>query len=268
VMSLTDIHDYLQVQNQLSHLVATQQNMLDASQDCIKIITPEGRLCHLNQAGRQALGLQKQDQVTDLEWLALLPEEVRPVGKRALKRAKQGLNTRFSGKSQLKDQPTEYWDNLLTPVVDEHNITQQVLCVARNVSQQKQVEMRLKPMMERDELTGLYNRRAFYKLFNQALLKARQQQQQVGLLLIHLDYFKHVNDSLGHVAGDHLLHVLGARFQNNLGHEAIISRLGGDEFAILVNDLDNESQLLHVAQRVCQQIDIPINYAGTTISGG
>src|SRR5690606_6900122 len=129
VMSLTDIHDYLQVQNQLSHLVATQQNMLDASQDCIKIITPEGRLCHLNQSGHLALGLQKHDEVTDLECVALVPEEVRPVGKRAIKRATQALNTRFSAKSQLKHHPTEYCDNLLTPIVDEHNITQQILCV-------------------------------------------------------------------------------------------------------------------------------------------
>ena len=70
------------------------------------------------------------------------------------------------------------------------------------------------------------------------LLKAKQQQMMVGLLLIELDYFRHINDTLGHIAGDHLLHVLGKRFQTCFGTNTIIARLGGDEFVVIVNSLD------------------------------
>ena len=99
----------------------------------------------------------------------------------------------------------------------------------------KIAESRLKAVIQRDELTGLYNRNAFYKTFKQVLLKAKQQQMMVGLLLIDLDYFRHINDTLSHIAGDHLLHVLGKRFQACFGsNNIVVARLGGDEFAILV----------------------------------
>ena len=267
-ITLTDVHDYFEIQQQLSQIIATQQNMLDASLDCIKIMTPDGKLSHVNRSGRQALGLSETEQHFGMSWLNLLPAEVRPSGRRALKRAAQGMNARFSGTSQLQGQAPEYWDNLLTPIVDEHNVTRQILCVSRNVSQQKQVETRLKAVTEIDELTGLYNRGTFYKQFKRVLFRARQQQSQAGLLLIDLDYFKHINDTLGHIAGDHLLHVLGERFKNNLGPEAIVSRLGGDEFAVLVQNLEHESQLLEVAKKVCQQMEIPISYAGRSINSG
>ncbi|WP_347455391.1 EAL domain-containing protein [Acinetobacter thermotolerans] len=267
-ISLTDIHDYFEIQQQLSQMITAQKNMLDASLDCIKIITPDGKLSHVNRSGRQALGLSENEHEFGMPWLDLLPPEVRASGKRALKRASQGLNARFSGKSQLDDQEPEYWDNLLTPMMDEHNVPQQILCVSRNISQQRQAETRLKAIMERDELTGLYNRRTFYKFFKRTLYKAQQQQGQVGLLLIDLDYFKHVNDTLGHIAGDHLLHVLGERFQKNLDPEAIVSRLGGDEFAVLVPNIQDESRLIDVAKQVCQQIEQPIKYTGRSINGG
>ncbi|ATO19061.1 diguanylate cyclase [Acinetobacter sp. LoGeW2-3] len=267
-ITLTDIHDYFEIQQQLSQMIAAQKNMLDASLDCIKIMTPEGKLSHVNRSGRQALGLSETEQQFGMSWLNLLPAEVRPSGRRALKRAAQGMNARFAGISQLEGQAPEYWDNLLTPMVDEQNITRQILCVSRNISQQKHVETQLKAVTEIDELTGLYNRRTFYKQFKRTLFKARQQQSQVGLLLIDLDYFKHINDTLGHIAGDHLLHVLGERFQKNLGPEAIVSRLGGDEFAVLVQNLEHESQLLEVAKKVSQQMEMPISYAGRTINSG
>ncbi len=266
-VSLTDVHDYFEIQQQLSHVVSTQKNMLDASVDCIKIVTPTGELSHMNRSGCEALGVDPETGF-GMPWLKLLPPEVRKSGQRALKRAAQGLNARFGGKSKLDNQPTQYWDNLLTPILDENNVTQNILCVSRNVSQQKLAETRLKIVTEQDELTGLYNRRTFYKLFKRALFKAKQQQTEVGLLLIDLDYFKHINDTMGHIAGDHLLRVLGERFQQVFGKNTIVARLGGDEFVILVKNLENETQLFEVARRACEQMDTPINYTGKTINGG
>lgn len=267
-VSITDIHDYFEMQQQLSHLVSTQKNMLDASIDSIKIMTPNGELHHMNRSGFEALGVDPSESYLGVPWLKLLPQEVRRAGQRALKRAAKGMNARFSGKSQTENQTIQYWDNLLTPIVDENNVTQNILCVSRNISQQKVAETRLKKVTERDELTGLYNRRTFYKLFKKALFKAKQQQTEVGVLLIDLDYFKHINDTMGHIAGDHLLHVLGERFHKNFGKNTIVSRLGGDEFVILVKNLESQAQLFDIARLACAQMDNPINYTGKTISGG
>ena len=91
---------------------------------------------------------------------------------------------------------------------------------------------------------------------------------QVGLLLIDLDYFKHVNDTLGHSAGDHLLQTLGQRFKNCFEAGITVARLGGDEFAILVPELQDQAQLMEVAQLAWMQMELPISYAGQYINGG
>lgn len=267
-VSLTDVHDYFEIQQQLSQIVSTQENMLDASADCIHIISPEGQIRHSNQCCGLIAETETVTQAQDssLSWLNRLAPEARKSGQRALKQAALGLNSRFSSKTQSKDQPIQYWDHLLTPILDQHNITQSILCVSRNISQQKIAETRLKEAIKRDELTGLYNRSTFYKTFKQVLLKAQQQQTKAGLLLIDLDYFRHINDTLGHIAGDHLLHVLGQRFQACFGPNTIVARLGGDEFAVLVKNLESEEQLLATAQLAYSQLDQPINYIGDSIS--
>lgn len=267
-VSLTDVHDYFEIQQQLSQIVSTQENMLDASADCIHIVSPEGQIRHSNQCCGLIAETETvtQAQESSLSWLNRLAPEARKSGQRALKQAALGLNSRFSSKTQSKDQPIQYWDHLLTPILDQHNITQSILCVSRNISQQKIAETRLKEAIKRDELTGLYNRSTFYKTFKQVLLKAQQQQTKAGLLLIDLDYFRHINDTLGHIAGDHLLHVLGQRFQACFGPNTIVARLGGDEFAVLVKNLESEEQLLATAQLAYSQLDQPINYIGDSIS--
>src|SRR5690606_10055474 len=136
-----------------------------------------------------------QDQDSSLSWLKRLAPEARKSAQRALKQAVLGLNSRISSNTQSKDQPIQYWHHLLTTILDQHNITQSILCVSRNISQQKIAETRLKEAIKRDELTGLYNRSTFYKTFKQVLLKAQQQQTKAGLLLIDLDYFRHINDT-------------------------------------------------------------------------
>jgi diguanylate cyclase (GGDEF)-like protein len=88
-----------------------------------------------------------------------------------------------------------------------------------------------------DELTGLGNRRAFYEHVD--ALIGEEQERTGALLLLDLDRFKEVNDSLGHHAGDDLLRQVAGRLHSGLEHEgALLARLGGDEFAIFILDID------------------------------
>ncbi|MFW2084047.1 diguanylate cyclase domain-containing protein, partial [Acinetobacter guillouiae] len=78
--------------------------------------------------------------------------------------------------------------------------------------QQYLTENRLRDISERDELTGLFNRRSFKLQLKRTLAYSRETQTSVGLLLIDLDHFKHINDTIGHSAGDQLLKILSKRF--------------------------------------------------------
>ena len=107
--------------------------------------------------------------------------------------------------TQRENDPIYYWDNLLTPLVDEAGQVQRILCISRDTSQQILAEKRLEHAYTFDDLTQLYNRRAFHDLLENYIQQAQTDNSSVGLIMLDLDYFKNLNDTLGYMAGDHLL---------------------------------------------------------------
>jgi diguanylate cyclase len=106
-----------------------------------------------------------------------------------------------------------------------------------------------------DDLTGLPNRRALYEQI-ETLLGATTAGNPLSLLLLDLDRFKEVNDSLGHAAGDDLLVQVGQRFQAILGPTDVLARLGGDEFAVLLPDTD-PVRAVRVAHQIIAALTAP-----------
>ncbi|QIL82880.1 EAL domain-containing protein [Diaphorobacter sp. HDW4A] len=267
LITCSDVHDHMVTRQLLSENVRMRNKMLDVSVDCIKIIRPDGALTHMNKSGCEALGVAA-DSGFGMEWLNLLPGEIRVRGKRALRVARTGKNARFTGMSVIPGQKAQHWDNILTPMQAADGSTSGILCVSRDVTLQKEAERRLRIASDTDDLTGLPNRRAFKHKARQLIRYCREENLQFGLLLLDLDHFKQVNDTLGHTAGDHLLRVLAKRLTAHLPPKALLARLGGDEFAVFVNDVTDEAELLRVAEQVRVQINEPIHYASKVINGG
>ena len=117
-----------------------------------------------------------------------------------------------------------------------------------------------------DDLTGLGNRR---KLLRNAdlLLAGAANERPVALLLLDLDHFKDVNDSLGHAAGDELLRVVAARLTTTLQDGDLLYRLGGDEFALLLSDAESEAALRAAAALVAA-LDTPVDLDGLPVATG
>jgi diguanylate cyclase (GGDEF)-like protein len=114
-----------------------------------------------------------------------------------------------------------------------------------------------------DELTGLPNRRLLNDRLEQAIAE-REDDGRLTLLLIDLDGFTEVNDSLGHTAGDLLLRQIGPRLREALRTEDVLGRLGGDEFGVLLNGLDTDAALA-VAARVRAALERPIDVEGLAL---
>ena len=119
-----------------------------------------------------------------------------------------------------------------------------------------------------DPLTGLPNRTLFNDRLEQALTRKERVGGYVGVMVVDLDEFKNVNDSLGHLMGDALLIEVASRFVSQLREVDTIARLGGDEFAILIDDLDAPDQARHVAQRVLDALAEPLALPDQTVAIG
>lgn len=239
--------------------------MLDASADCIKLINPDGTLRLMNRAGCAALGLPLDEQEFGMPWLDLLPTQVHGQARRALRAARQGKQVRFDGMSMVGGRRPQHWDNLLTPILDEAGRTSFIVCVSRDSTTQQDTERRLRTVSEVDHLTGLLNRRAFELRLRRMVGRARQNGYDVGLILLDLDHFKNINDSLGHPAGDHLLRVISRRLRRAMPAGTAIGRIGGDEFAVLAPSPADPGLLARLAHA---QANPPILYRGQPIGAG
>jgi diguanylate cyclase (GGDEF)-like protein len=123
-----------------------------------------------------------------------------------------------------------------------------------------------------DPLTGLPNRALFMDRLRVALDRCRRSGASVAVLFLDVDDFKHVNDSLGHNAGDRVLVGLADRLRSLLRPMDTVCRYGGDEFTLLFEDLDNEREVVLIAERINQAAALPVvlesGQASVTVSIG
>jgi diguanylate cyclase (GGDEF)-like protein len=113
-----------------------------------------------------------------------------------------------------------------------------------------------------DELTGLSNRKLLIRQTNEALGDAARSGARAGFLLLDLDRFKEVNDTLGHAVGDRLLRIVAHRLTHSVRPGDLVARLGGDEFAVLLPSVREVSAAREVASRLRAALSEPIRMEG------
>jgi diguanylate cyclase (GGDEF)-like protein len=126
----------------------------------------------------------------------------------------------------------------------------------------------LENMAFTDALTGMANRVLFYDRLEQAALTASRYETPFVLMMMDLDRFKNINDTLGHHVGDQLLQQIGHRLQTVLRKSDTLARLGGDEFAALIPATDDEDKAILVARKIISALDAPILVDGHSLSVG
>jgi diguanylate cyclase (GGDEF)-like protein len=131
--------------------------------------------------------------------------------------------------------------------------------------ERKRAEQRLIQLAHYDQLTGLVNRTSFYESTSRFATRARRMQQRMGVILLDLDGFKAVNDSLGHDAGDVLLQEVAHRMRQVFREYDVVARLGGDEFAVLVSEVEAVDQLAVISQRLLDTLALPTWVSGVEV---
>jgi diguanylate cyclase (GGDEF)-like protein/PAS domain S-box-containing protein len=134
--------------------------------------------------------------------------------------------------------------------------------ISRDITERKQAEARIHYMALHDSLTGLPNRALLQERLGQTIALAACGHQKFAVLMLDLDRFKDVNDSLGHYVGDRLLEAVSACLKSCLRECDIVARFAGDEFVIVLPMIDDEKSIERVAQKILNQLAKPFCIEG------
>ncbi|MCS0608707.1 EAL domain-containing protein [Massilia solisilvae] len=130
------------------------------------------------------------------------------------------------------------------------------------IVERRQAEARVHHMAYHDSLTGLPNRSLLSDRLDRAMLSSQRNDRKLAVMFIDLDRFKTINDSLGHLAGDHLLKEVANRLCRAVRASDTVARLGGDEFVVLVPGIEGPRDCTQVAEKIIEVLSAPIPHEG------
>ena len=130
--------------------------------------------------------------------------------------------------------------------------------VLTDITDRKRNEQELRYLANYDTLTGLPNRTLLAERLGHAVIRARRGGHKVAVLFLDLDRFKHVNDSMGHAAGDRMLKAVGSRLRDNIRDGDTVARIGGDEFTVILEELTDGIEAERVAQKLISAFEKPL----------
>ena len=225
-------------------------NVLDGMTDAVFVTSPEGVIRIANRHASELLGCPSGE-LEGRDITAVMDERERPgFDPSAVPQPRETLFAAAAGAipvaltgSRLESADPQFRGNIF---------------VARNLTEQKRAERRIRYLARYDTLTRVPNRMQFQHVLQQAIARSLRAGQSLALLYLDLDRFKELNDTLGHVAGDRALEVLSERLTRLLPRGVVIGRIAGDEFALflegLPGDADNRGPVAHLARTVLAEV--------------
>jgi diguanylate cyclase (GGDEF)-like protein/PAS domain S-box-containing protein len=246
--------------------------VLDAGSDFLLNVERNGTISYVNHAAEEALGVHSPSasddrppaflmDVLDADSFEFFHEVVDPV------LVETG---RWKGELTIRDAERREIpvSALALAHKNDKGRIETVSVVARDISDLKQAQWRMRQLATHDYLTGLPNRVMLYERMDQALSRYHRLGQTVALLYLDLDRFKPINDELGHHVGDHVLVVLSDRIHAVVRDTDTPARIGGDEFAVLIEGFEDTELLERVTRRLIDTISEPISVDGVTVQVG
>jgi len=226
-------------------------------------VAPDGRWLMANQKLCEIVGYTQEEllrlKYQDLTHPEDLPADVE-LGRRMLARE---IHEKAREKRYRHKDGHFIWVNLTSSLVwDAAGNPKYYSTVVEDISRRKRVEWELLHLANHDALTSLPNRSLLQDRLSQAIAYANRTEGQVAVLLIDLDRFKNINDSLGHDAGDAIIMEIGRRLSVNVRDGDTVARLGGDEFVVVLADVERVETIATLAQQVLESLAQPMTIQG------
>jgi diguanylate cyclase (GGDEF)-like protein/PAS domain S-box-containing protein len=252
-------------ENELLKLLRTHEalhlNVLDALPMNIFLEDPEGRTIFANEQACKMNGMKLEELVGKTVFDFFPPDianETREIDLQVWQQ--RDLLTR-EAKVQFQGQDNYFLTGRRIIHVNETH-KDFMLGFGLNITDRIKAEKMVSHLADHDPLTDLPNRRFIKRYLEKYVARIDNEKKILGFLLLDLDRFKVINDSLGHQAGDILLQAVASRLKNSDGEMNIIARIGGDEFIILIPDMAEEDEALYVCEKILKALEEPFSIYG------
>lgn len=234
------------------------QELFEHATDAIFTATTTGEITSINRAGEQLTGYAR-DVLLGMSFFDLVAPEDAAQALETLQRRIAGGKNEVAEYQLIRNDGVHVFVEVSGRLVEQDGQPIGIEAIARDTSERHALEEQLRQEALHDPLTGLPNRTLFYDRLGQALRRVTRSGSLVAVMLLDLDGFKRVNDSLGHAVGDQLLVEVARRLQRELRGGDSVARLGGDEFAFLLEDVTREQELVSVAERLLAAVAQPVS---------
>ncbi len=256
-------------QDESERLLAELQATLEATADGILVTGMDDSLRAFNQRFGEIWGLPQgllegDDEGAIQAWMAeqVLPRSGEVSYAERLRAQQHALSGSTGDRLELRG--GQVLERVMRPLVSGGTVRGRVWSF-RDLTARVVAEQRAQALTLHDALTGLLNRAGLAARVDEAAARWRRDGSGFALLFIDLDRFRHINDSLGHETGDHVLQAVGQRIVACLRHDDVLARLGGDQFAVLVAGAD-EAGAEATARRVLNLVAQPCNVDGASFT--
>lgn len=252
VQGLIGIGRDITAHHRLQKRLKVANAVFENSQENIIVTDQVGIIISANNATCQLMGYKKSELLSN----NILILSVQASNSTLEQQIEEGLANNKQWKGDItyrnKDKEVRYaWLDVYLVELEE-GINNRIYSFT-DLSQNKNIESKIKYLSKHDPLTGLSNRLALFAKLEDAINRANFNEVAMAVILIDINGFKAINDQYGHDAGDKVLQEIAGRLKNCIFEKDTVARFGDDEFVILVDDLKNEHDAALVAQKVAQQ---------------
>ena len=253
-----------QLQNEIERHIL-QSNSIQQVSDSIQGHTSAVMICQQNGEveviNKALVDIYQLDQEDGLKRISLLDqwiteaERIYPELKRVIEKGSY-----WEGEFESKNASgiTRWVRLTIGPIKEQNGTVSHYVCVANDISEFRNVNAENSAEHGYDFTTHLPNRRHFWRHINSMAESAQSSEYGMALMYIDLDYFKRVNDDLGHQAGDFLLSTIATRISRCAKYHDFVAHLGGDEFIVVMQHIESMEQLQIVADRILAAVKEPL----------
>jgi diguanylate cyclase (GGDEF)-like protein/PAS domain S-box-containing protein len=259
---ILDITEQKRAQQSLRLSEERYRAVVEDQSEYIRRFDRNRRLTFVNGALCRLLRKRRED-LLGVDYLEAMPESDPAAARRRLRALKPAHPVvSYQLQIALPDGTRRWHEWTDRGIFDEAGRIREYQSIGRDITERKYAEQRARYLAQHDPLTDLPNRALLEDHLRQALAQARRDQRRIAVLLLDLDGFKRINDTLGHLVGDQLLRAVGERLRNSLRASDVVARFGGDEFAVVQTAINDPRAAAVLTRKLLDALAQPFELGG------